>query len=167
MFGQPAIDNQRREAVDEGPACEGNIVPIRIALEEFRRLDGLPKGVKTSAARFVQDRMSGFFLDRRAEHQLEEARLVACEKNVGDTERGQPRSGIGRRRCRCGKPGCKLAEAVFGDCRKQRFLVREMTIGAIADTRARRAAARSESPATPASDRISSAERTSAWRRSP
>jgi hypothetical protein len=27
--------------------------PHQIALEEFRRLDGLPKGVETSAARFV------------------------------------------------------------------------------------------------------------------
>ena len=84
MFGEPSIDEQCRKAVDEGPACQGNIVRIRGTIEEFHRLDRLTKGVETSAARFVQSRVLGFFRDRRAEHQFEEARLVACEQNVGD-----------------------------------------------------------------------------------
>jgi hypothetical protein len=49
--------------MDEGPACQGNIVRIRITIGEFRRLDGLPKGVEASAAGFVQTRVLGFFRD--------------------------------------------------------------------------------------------------------
>ena len=76
--------------------------------------------------------MPGFFLDGRAENQFEEARLVAREQDICDPQRREPRSGIGRRRCRRGKLGRKLAETVFGDGRKQRFLVREMTIDSCA-----------------------------------
>jgi hypothetical protein len=84
VFGEPSIDEQCREPMDEGPACQGNIVRIRITIGEFRRLDGLPKGVETSAAGFVQTRVLGFFRDRRPEHQFEEARLIAREENVSD-----------------------------------------------------------------------------------
>ena len=35
VFGQLAIDDQCREAMDEGPACQGNIARIGIAVEEF------------------------------------------------------------------------------------------------------------------------------------
>ena len=122
MFGQPAIDDQCREAMDEGPACQGNIVRIKVASEEFRGRHCLLKGGKAGTARFIQVRVPRFLLDRRAEHQFEEARLLSRKENVGDAQRSQPCPRIGRRHCRCGKPGCKLAEAVFGDRRKQRFL---------------------------------------------
>src|SRR5215468_9656024 len=114
--------------MDEGPACQGNIARIRVASEEFRGRDGLPKGVKAGTTRFIQVRMPRFLLDHWTEHQFEEARLLSRKENIGDAQVSQPRPRIGRRRCRCGKPGRKLAEAVFGDCRKQCFLVREMTI---------------------------------------
>ena len=71
--------------MDEGPARQGHIARIEIAVGEFCGLDSLPKDVETGIACFVQGRMPGFFLYHRAEHQLEEARLLACEKNVGDT----------------------------------------------------------------------------------
>jgi ABC-type polysaccharide/polyol phosphate export permease len=102
VFGQPAIDDQCREAMDEGPACQGNIAHIRFTIEEFRHLDGAPKRVETGAARFVQGWMPGFLLDHRAEHQLEKARLFARGENIGDALRSQSRSRIGRP---CGRRG--------------------------------------------------------------
>src|SRR5215470_366486 len=98
--------------MDEGPACQGKIARIRVAIEEFRGCDGLPKGVKAGTARFIQVRVPRFLLDHWAEHQFEEARLLSRKENVGDAQGSQPCPRIGRRRCRCGKPGCKVAEAV-------------------------------------------------------
>ena len=71
--------------MDEGPACQGNIARIRVAIEEFRGRDGLPKGVKAGTARFIQVRVPRFLLDHWAEHQFEEARLLSRKENVGDT----------------------------------------------------------------------------------
>jgi len=68
----------------ERPAGKRHIPKIAITIEEARRLYRLPQGIETSAASIVQGRVRGFFLDRWAEHKLEEARLLACENDIGD-----------------------------------------------------------------------------------
>src|SRR5215831_17138811 len=82
----------------ERPAGERHISELAITIKESCRFDDLPQGVETGAAGFVQARMCGFLLDRRAEHQLEEARLVECKHDIGDAQRIERGSGIGRSR---------------------------------------------------------------------
>src|SRR5215831_533401 len=113
----------------ERPAGERHVFKLTITIEESRRLDGGPQGLKTRATGFVQAWMCRFLLDRWAEHQLEETRLVACEEDIGDAERIERGSGIRRSRSGSAEACRELAKPVFGHRREQRFLVGEMTIG--------------------------------------
>src|SRR5215467_8157254 len=113
----------------ERPAGERHISELAITIEESCCFDGLPQGVETGATGFVQARMCTFFLDRRAEHQLEEARLLACKHDIGDAQRIERGSGIGRSRSGSAEAYRELSKSVFGHRCKQRLLVGEMTIG--------------------------------------
>src|SRR5262245_60486267 len=96
----------------EGPAGERHISELAFTIEESRRIDGLPQGIETGATGFVQALMCGFLFDRRAEHQLEEARLVACKHDIGDAQRIERGSGIGR--SGSAEAYRELSKSVFG-----------------------------------------------------
>src|SRR5215831_17968398 len=96
----------------ERPAGKRHISELAITIQESRRIDHLPQGVETGATGFVQARMCGFLVDRRAEHQLEEARLVACKHDIGDAQRIERGSEIGRGRSGSAEAYRELSKSV-------------------------------------------------------